>query len=85
MTFSRAKKELNPKALPFTLIQRHTYKHGHDQVLRGNVHLDQILTILQEMHKDVRRDHFSIDIVTRKIMDAKYWYPTLHRGILQYC
>jgi hypothetical protein len=44
------KKKLTPKALPFTIIQRQMYKHGHDQVLRGNVHLDQILTILHKMH-----------------------------------
>jgi hypothetical protein len=77
MISQEQKKKLIPKALPFTIIQRQMYKHGHDQVLRGNVHLDQIPTILQEMHKDVRRDHFSIDIIARKIMDAKYWHSTI--------
>jgi len=37
------------------------------------------------MHNNVGGGHFSIDITNRKILNAKYWWPTLHKDVRMYC
>jgi hypothetical protein len=36
------------------------------------------------MHEGVGGGHFSTGITTRKILDAKYWWPILHRDAQQH-
>ncbi len=60
------------KALPFTIIRRKLYNQGQDQILRQCLHDDEILIVLQEMHKGVGGGHFLIDIIVRKVLDVKY-------------
>jgi hypothetical protein len=37
------------------------------------------------MHEGVSGGHFSSKIIVRKILDSKYWWPTMHKDVLQYC
>jgi len=37
------------------------------------------------MHDDMGGGHFSTNITSRKILDAKYWWPTLHKDVKIYC
>jgi hypothetical protein len=36
------------------------------------------------MHEEVGGGHFS-EITIHKILDAKYWWPTMHKDVFQYC
>ncbi len=29
--------------------------------------------------------HFAIEIMQRKILDARYWWPTLYKDVNDYC
>jgi len=37
------------------------------------------------MHDGVNGGHFSSEITICKILDVKYWWPTIHKDALQYC
>jgi hypothetical protein len=41
--------------------------------------------VLQEMHEGVNDGHFSSEIIVRKILDAKYWWPVMPKDALKYC
>jgi hypothetical protein len=40
--------------------------------------------IIKEMHNDVGGGHFSAHIINQKILDAKYWWPTLYKDVQMY-
>jgi len=37
------------------------------------------------MHKGVGGGHFLVDITIRKFLVTKYWWPTLHKGVMDHC
>jgi hypothetical protein len=49
------------------------------------LHDEEISVILWEMHKGVGGGHFWTDITAQKVLDAKYWWPTLHKDVDQHC
>ncbi len=49
------------------------------------MHDDEILIILQEMHERVGGGHFLTYIIAQKVLNAKYWWPTLHRDAQHHC
>jgi hypothetical protein len=53
-------------------------------VLRHYLHSNLFLVIIKEMHNDVGGGHFSIDITSRKILNVKYRWPTLHKDVQMY-
>lgn len=73
------------KALPYTLQKGVTYKKGQDLVLRRILDPAQVETVLREMHNGVAGGHFSQEIATRKILDAGYWWPAIHKNVVEYC
>jgi hypothetical protein len=75
------KKELALKAFPFTLHVGVFYRQGQDWVLKCCPHLEEISMIIKEMHNDVGGGHLSTHIINQKILDAKYWWPTLHKDV----
>jgi hypothetical protein len=36
---------------------------------------------LKELHEGVAGGHVVVDITTNKILDARYWWPTLFKDI----
>jgi hypothetical protein len=58
--------------LPFTIIDGKLYKQREDQILRRCLHDNEISVILREMHERVGGRHFLMDIITQKVLDAKY-------------
>jgi hypothetical protein len=47
--------------------------------------MEKIPTIVKEMHDGVGGGHFTTNITIRKLLDVKYWWPTMHNDILNYC
>ena len=41
--------------------------------------------IIRELHHGNSGGHFSTEITTRKILDAGYWWPSLHKDVFEYC
>ncbi len=72
-------KKLALKLLPFTTIEGKLYKQGQDQILCRCFHDEEILVIQQKMHEKVGGRHFLVNIIARKVLNVKYWWPTLHR------
>jgi hypothetical protein len=36
------------------------------------------------MHEGVIGGHFSSKIIICEILDAQYWWPTMHKDVIQY-
>ncbi len=41
--------------------------------------------VLKELHEGVVGGHFVADIIAKKILDARYWWPTLFKDIHDFC
>jgi hypothetical protein len=41
--------------------------------------------ILKELPEGVARGHFVVDIIAKKILDVRYWWPTLFKDIHDFC
>ncbi len=78
------KKKLILRALRFYLIQGKLYHQGQDQVLKHCLQDSKIPIVLQEMHEGVNGGHFSSNTIVHKILDAKYWWSTMHKDVSQY-
>lgn len=73
------------KSRPYTLVKGVLHKKGQDLVLRRVLAFGQAELVMKEMHNGVAGGHFSEEITTRKILDAGYWWPTLHKDVYEYC
>jgi hypothetical protein len=40
---------------------------------------------MKELHERPSRGDFAIEIMKRKILDARYWWPTIYRDMHDYC
>jgi len=61
------------------------YRFGQDNRFCCVLQLEQMPTILQELHNGVGGKHFSLSIIVRKILDASYWWPTMNIDVHQFC
>ena len=82
--FQEEQQKLILKALPYTLIQCGLHKKGQDLVLWRILDPVQAETMMKEMHYGAAGGHFSQEITTRKILDAGYWWPAIHRDVSEY-
>jgi hypothetical protein len=80
-----ARKRIAHKAIPYQILDGQLYRFGKDQHLRQVLTGNQLTTIPQELHKGNAGGHFSHDITVRKVLDAGYWWPTLHQDAVRYC
>ena len=80
-----ARKRLAYRAIPFQLVQEKLYLRGKDSKLRHVISETQARMILKELHKGNAGGHFSQDITVRKVLDARYWWPTLYKDTYDYC
>jgi hypothetical protein len=40
--------------------------------------------VMKELHEGPLGGHFTIEIIKKKILDARYWWPTLYRDVNDY-
>ncbi|MCO5553797.1 hypothetical protein L7F22_007323 [Adiantum nelumboides] len=73
------------KATKFRLINDDLYCKGQDQVLRRVPLSCEIQDILFNCHSGVCGGHFSHDITSRKILQAGFVWPSLHRDVRHWC
>ncbi|MCO5608247.1 hypothetical protein L7F22_062453 [Adiantum nelumboides] len=73
------------KALSYQLIGKHLYHKGKDLVLRRVPLVKEIEKILMSCHDGVCGGHFAQEITSRKILQAGFVWPSLHRDVQHWC
>ncbi|MCO5603894.1 hypothetical protein L7F22_058048 [Adiantum nelumboides] len=73
------------KALSYQLIGEHLYHNGKDLVLRRVPLVKEIEKILMSCHDGVCGEHFAQEITSRKILQAGFVWPSLHRDVQHWC
>ncbi|MCO5592848.1 hypothetical protein L7F22_046852 [Adiantum nelumboides] len=73
------------KALSYQLTEEHLYHKGKDLVLRRVSFVQEIEKILTSCHDGVCGGHFAQEITSRKILQAGFVWPSLHRDVQHWC
>ncbi|MCO5552923.1 hypothetical protein L7F22_006442 [Adiantum nelumboides] len=73
------------KALSYQLIGEYLYHKGKDLVLGRVPLVKEIETILMSCHEGVCGGHFAQEITSRKILQAGFVWPSLHRDVQHWC
>jgi hypothetical protein len=60
------------------------YRVGQDNRMRKCLTTLETQIVLKELHKGMVGGHFDLYITTKKIMDARYWWPTLFKDICEF-
>ncbi|MCO5588627.1 hypothetical protein L7F22_042584 [Adiantum nelumboides] len=71
--------------LSYQLIGEHLYHKGKDLVLRRVPLVKEIEIILMSCHDGVCGGHFAQEITSRKILQAGFVWPSLHRDVQHWC
>ncbi|MCO5582409.1 hypothetical protein L7F22_036303 [Adiantum nelumboides] len=69
------------KVTKYRLINEHLYCKGKDLVMRRVHHSKDIMQVLTSYHEGICGGHFAHDITSRKILQAGYVWPSLHRPL----
>lgn len=72
------------KSAPFTWIGGNLFKLGPDQILRHCVREEEVFEILLTCHDGPCGGHFAIKRTTFKILQAGYYWLTLHQDVRRY-
>ncbi|MCO5548629.1 hypothetical protein L7F22_002089 [Adiantum nelumboides] len=73
------------KALSYQIIEEHLHHKGKDLVLRRVPLVKEIEKILMSCHDGVCGGHFAQEITSRKILQAGFVWPSLHRDVQHWC
>ena len=79
------KKWLVRKAVRYRIINEDLYCKGKDLVLRRVPLSHEIESILSSCHDGVCGGHFAQEITSRKILQAGFVWPSLHRDVQHWC
>eukprot|EP00253_Pinus_taeda_P021739 PITA_21739 len=83
--FSSKEKSRNVrKSAPFTWIGGNLFKLGPDQILRRCVREEEVFAILLTCHDGPYGGHFVAKRIAFKILQADYYWPTLHQDVRRY-
>jgi hypothetical protein len=58
---------------------------GQDNKMCRCLTTSKAQSVLKELHERMVGGHFTVDIVTKKILDAGYWWPTLFKDTHEFC
>jgi hypothetical protein len=45
----------------------------------------EILVVFKELHEGIIGGHFAMNFTTKKILDARYWWATLFKDVMECC
>ncbi|MCO5566544.1 hypothetical protein L7F22_020221 [Adiantum nelumboides] len=79
------RRRLVKKALSYQLIGEYLYHKGKDLVLRRVPLVKKIEKILMSCHDGVCGGHFAQEITSKKILQAGFVWPSLHRDVQHWC
>eukprot|EP00253_Pinus_taeda_P003471 PITA_03471 len=81
---SKEKSRIMRKSAPFTWIRGNLFKLGPNQILRRCVREDEVFYILLTYHDGPYGGHFAAKRTAFKILQACYYWPTLHQDVRRY-
>ena len=81
---SKEKRKIVRKSTPLTWIRVNLFKVVQDQILRGCVRKEEVFDILLTYHDGPCGGHFVAKRTTFKVLQAGYYYPTLHQDVKKY-
>jgi len=58
---------------------------GQDNKFKCCVTTDETQMILLELHEIMNGAHFATDVITKKILGARYWWPKLFFDDFKFC
>lgn len=73
------------KAVKYNVVNSALYCKGKDGILRRVPSEEEIESILKACHEGVCGGHFAHDITSRKILQAGFIWPSLHRDVQSWC
>jgi len=41
----------------------------------------EVSKVMKELHEGVVKGHFAIEITNKKMLDARYWWPTMYKDV----
>lgn len=78
---SKEKSKIVRKSAPFTWIEGNLFKLGPNQILRRCVREEEVFDILLTCHDGPCGGHFAVKRTSFKILQAGYYWPTLHQDV----
>ena len=81
---SKEKRKIVRKSTPFTWIAGNLFKLGPDKILRMCVGEEEVFDILLTCHDGPCGGHFAAKKTTFKVLQASYYWPTLHQYVKRY-
>eukprot|EP00253_Pinus_taeda_P035854 PITA_35854 len=81
---SKEKSRIVQKSAPFTWIGGNLFKLGPNQILRRCVREEEVFDILMTYHDGPYGGHFVTKRTAFKILQAGYYWPTLHQDVRRY-
>eukprot|EP00253_Pinus_taeda_P003270 PITA_03270 len=81
---SKEKSKIVRKSAPFTWTGGNLFKPGLDQILRHCVRDEEVFDILLTCHNGPCGGHFSAKRTALKILQAGYYWSTLHEDVRRY-
>lgn len=81
---SKEKSKIMRKSAPFTWIGGNLFKLVLDQILRRCVREEEVFDILLTCHDRPYGGHFATKRIAFKILQAGYYWPTLHQDVKRY-
>eukprot|EP00253_Pinus_taeda_P007957 PITA_07957 len=80
----RDKSKIVRKSAPFTWIGGNLFKLGPDQILRRCVREEEVFDVLLTCYDGPCGGHFAAKRTAFKILQAGYYWPTLHQDVRRY-
>lgn len=69
---------------PYTLRTGILYRLGPDQQLKRCLETKEIPRVIAAIHEEQLGGHYAVNITVKKIRDAGYWWPSMHRDTYKY-
>eukprot|EP00253_Pinus_taeda_P020083 PITA_20083 len=80
----KEKSKIVRKSAPFTWIGGNLFELGPDHILRRCVRKEEVSDILLTCHDGPCEGHFAAKRTAFKILQARYYWPTLHQYVRRY-
>ena len=69
---------------PYQLIVKQLYVRGKDDIIRRCALPHEVDSILFQAHDGIAGGHFASELMARKVLQARLWWPTLFKDAHQY-
>jgi hypothetical protein len=58
---------------------------GQDNKLRQCLSTTKVQKVIRELHDGIVKGHFTIEITHKKILDVRYFWPTMYKDVNEFC